>query len=73
MEEKLSHWERRVINLMKKHGPLIEEHRDGDTLYFVEGFGQVGGKAPKSLIDRKIVKPASDALLEGHSQTYVAA
>lgn len=73
MSEQLNHWERRLLGLVKKHGPLIEEHRDNEVIYFVQGFGQVGGRAPRSLIDRKILQPIGDGLFEGHTQTYAAA
>jgi hypothetical protein len=72
MTDKLSFWEKRLVGLVKKYGRMIEEHRDNETVYFVDGFGQVGGKAPRALIDRKILLPSSDALFEGHSQSYVA-
>ncbi len=73
MTEKLSYWERRLVALVKKYGCLIEERRDNETIYFVEGFGQVGGKSPRALIERKILKPADDGLFSGNSQTYTAA
>ena len=70
MVEKLNHWERRLLVLVKKYGTLIEEHRENGMFYFVEGFGQVGGGSPRSLIDRKILQPIGDGLFNGHTQSY---
>jgi hypothetical protein len=72
MTDKFNYWEKRLVSLVKKYGRLIGEHRDNEIVYFVEGFGQVGGESPRSLVDRKILQPTSDALFEGNSQSYVA-
>lgn len=70
MEQRLTHWEKRVVSLVKKYGRLIQEHHDDEILYFVDGFGKVGGKAPGDLIARKVLVPTSDGLFPDHSQTY---
>lgn len=70
-KDALGHWERRLVKLVQAHGAMIEEHRDGEALYFVEGFGQVGGKAPADLIRKGVLVPSGDGLFSDDSQTYV--
>lgn len=73
MTENFNHWERRVISLVRRYGRLIQEHRDNEVVYFVDGFGKVGGEAPGNLIARNILIPASDGLFQGIGQTYTLA